>query len=159
MRLFSNNEWDELKTVIVGTMAGFQPSFEFNTVVDQKLVETAQKIVWEAYPKRYIEEVTEDLEALCDILRANDVTILRPRWPYADNVFHTPAWTAGGFDIYNVRDLHIVFGNKLIVSAPSSRFRLFENQALQTLFYENFFLNKYNTFLEIYLYLLSFLKF
>ncbi len=139
MRLFSNNEWDQLKTVIVGTMEGFQPSFEFNTVVDQKLVETAQKIVWEAYPSSYIEEVTEDLEALCDILRANGVTILRPQWPYADNVFHTPAWTAGGFDIYNVRDLHIVFGNKLIVSAPSSRFRLFENQALQTLFYENFF--------------------
>ena len=32
-----------------------------------------------------------------------------------------------------------MFGNKLVVSAPSSRFRLFENQALQSLFYDNFF--------------------
>src|SRR5258708_2348134 len=53
--------------------------------------------------------------------------------------FRTPNWSAGGFDIYNVRDLHIVFGDTLVVSAPASRFRLFESHAFQDMFYRHFF--------------------
>jgi glycine amidinotransferase len=65
--------------------------------------------------------------------------VLRPRWSENSPQFQTPNWSAAGFDIYNVRDLHIVFGDTLIASAPSSRFRLFETYALQDLLYENFF--------------------
>jgi N-dimethylarginine dimethylaminohydrolase len=38
-----------------------------------------------------------------------------------------------------VRDLHIVFGDTLVVSAPSSRFRLFETYAFHDTFYRHFF--------------------
>ena len=76
MKLSSNNEWGNLKTVVVGTMAGFQPSFEFNSAVENNAVEAAQKIVWDAYPSSYIDEVSEDLEGLCDILRANGTRVL-----------------------------------------------------------------------------------
>ena len=65
--------------------------------------------------------------------------VLRPTWDFTSQEFDTPEWSAGGFDIYNVRDLHIVIGNKLVVSSPSSRFRLFENASFQNLFYRNFF--------------------
>lgn len=54
-------------------------------------------------------------------------------------MFSTPNWAAAGFDIYNVRDLHIVFGNTLITSAPSSRFRQYESLAFHELLYEHFF--------------------
>src|SRR5262249_60508995 len=46
---------------------------------------------------------------------------------------------AAGFDIYNVRDLHVVFGDTLVVSAPATRFRLFEPYAFHDLFYRYFF--------------------
>jgi glycine amidinotransferase/scyllo-inosamine-4-phosphate amidinotransferase 1 len=53
--------------------------------------------------------------------------------------FRTPNWSASGFDIYNVRDLHGVFGDLLVSSASASRFRLFEHHAIQPLVYRHYF--------------------
>lgn len=139
LKLSSDNEWDPLQAVIVGTVDGFSPGVEFASRVTPELREKAVTLARSAFPQSYLDEVAEDLEGLCDIFRKAGVQILRPAWrsPAAD--FDTPDWSASGFDIYNVRDLHIVFGNTLVTSAPSSRFRLFESYALQDLFYEHFF--------------------
>jgi N-dimethylarginine dimethylaminohydrolase len=138
MKLNSRDEWSKLEAVVVGTVAGFSPGIEVPAgALD--VAERAVAIAREAYPQWYLDEVAEDLEGLCAIFRAAGVTVFRPKWSEASPHFQTPNWAASGYDIYNVRDLHIVFGDTLIASAPSSRFRLFESYALRELFYEHFF--------------------
>lgn len=139
MKLYSRNEWDPLRKVVVGTVDGFSPGLEFHQRVPAEVRDRAVEIARRAYPISYLDEVAEDLEGLCSIFRQAGIEVIRPRWVAPETNFDTPEWSASGFDIYNVRDLHIVFGNTLVVSAPSSRFRLFENYALQKLFYDHFF--------------------
>lgn len=138
MKLQSNNEWDPLKVVIVGTVQNFCPGVDVALDEIGKL-DQAVEIARKAYPPWYLDEVAEDLEGLCTVFRQAGVTVLRPAWNETSTRFATPNWAGAGFDIYNVRDLHIVFGDTLISSAPSSRFRLFESHALQSLFYTHFF--------------------
>lgn len=140
MKLNSHNEWDPLKTVVVGTIDGFSAGLEL-AAPRPGVMDKAVEIVQEAFPKWYLDEVAEDLEGLCAIFRKAGVNVLRPKWNEASSRFRTPNWEAAGFDIYNVRDLHIVFGDTIVASAPSSRFRLFETYAFQELFYKNFFAN------------------
>jgi glycine amidinotransferase/scyllo-inosamine-4-phosphate amidinotransferase 1 len=138
VKLNSCNEWDPLKVVVVGSVEGFSPGLEFGDRRPEML-DTALGLVRKAYPQWYLDEVAEDLEALCAIFRQAGVLVVRPRWSERSWHFATPNWMAGGFDIYNIRDLHIVVGDTLVVSAPSSRFRLFETYALQDIFYRHFF--------------------
>lgn len=138
MRLNSHNEWDTLKAAIVGTVEGFKPGVEMPEAIGASF-DKAIVLAQQAFPNWYLDEVAEDLEGLCQILRDAGVTVLRPQWGERTAEFATPNWAAAGFDIYNVRDLHIVFGNTLVASAPSSRFRHFEALALHDLFYDNFF--------------------
>jgi len=138
-RLYSVNEWDPLRSVIVGTVDGYSPGWEFSRKASQWEKEEASRLVNLAFPKWYLDEVSEDLENLCSIFRSNGIEVSRPKWDLSSCQFDTPEWSASGFDLYNVRDLHVVFGNSLVVGAPSSRFRLFENSAFQKLFYEQFF--------------------
>lgn len=138
MRLHSNNEWDRLTAAVVGTVDGFCPGLEISGThpVD---VDWAVELARKAYPQWYLDEVAEDLEDLCEILRRAGAAVLRPKWSETTSQFTTPNWSAVGFDIYNVRDLHIVFGNTLIVSATSSRYRLFDTYAFHRVFYDTFF--------------------
>ena len=138
MKLNSHNEWDPLKAVIVGTVEGFSPGLETSDL-RPGVLEAAVKLVKKAYPQWYLDEVAEDLDDLCAIFGQAGVSVIRPRWPEGSSCFATPNWQAAGFDIYNVRDLHIVFGQTLVASAPSSRFRLFESYAFHDLFYRHFF--------------------
>jgi N-dimethylarginine dimethylaminohydrolase len=138
LKLNSHNEWDALKAVIVGTVDGYTPGLEAANP-RPGLLETASKIAAKAYPQWYLDEVAEDLEGLCQIFRQAGITVIRPHWSEPSTRFRTPNWSACGFDIYNVRDLHIVFGDTLVVSAPSSRFRLFEAYAFHDTFYRHFF--------------------
>ena len=138
MKINSHNEWDKLKSVIVGSVEGFKAGLEYSRF-ESGLHEKAEKLAMKAYPEWYLDEVAEDLEGLCSIFKQAGTDVIRPSWNESNAIFSTPNWTASGFDIYNVRDLHIVFGNTLVVSSPSSKFRLFENYALQDTFYEHFF--------------------
>ena len=139
MKLNSHNEWDRLKTVVVGAVDRFSPGLEFAVDATAQTCERATELVQKAYPKWYLDEVAEDLEGLCAIFRQAGVEVLRPRWSEESEAIATPNWRASGYDIYNVRDLHVVFGDTLVVSAPSSRFRLFETYAFREIFYESFF--------------------
>jgi len=137
MKLESHNEWDRLRAAVVGSIEHFSPGLE--GADGQGLPPGAALLAASAYPQWYLDEVAEDLEGLCEILRRAGVTVLRPQWTEATGAFSTPNWSASGYDLYNVRDLHAVFGNTLVTSAPSSRFRLFEAHAMQSLLYEHFF--------------------
>jgi N-dimethylarginine dimethylaminohydrolase len=119
-------------------MERFSPGLEIANP-QPGLLDAALDLVTRAYPQWYIDEVAEDLEGLCRIFGQAEVSVIRPSWTEQSTRFQSPNWQAAGFDIYNVRDLHIVFGDTLIVSAPSSRFRLFENYAFHDIFYQHFF--------------------
>jgi glycine amidinotransferase/scyllo-inosamine-4-phosphate amidinotransferase 1 len=138
VKLNSHNEWDPLRVVVVGTVEGYTPGLEFRQT-HPDVFERAAKVAQAAYPEWYLAEVAEDLEGLCAIFRQAGVKVLRPSWQEQSAGFSTPNWSAAGFDIYNVRDLHVVFGDTLVVSAPSSRFRLFETYAFHDLLYRHFF--------------------
>jgi glycine amidinotransferase len=137
MKLNSRNEWDRLRAVVVGTVDGFVPGLEYRA--GGEVPDVAREIASRAFPSWYLEEVAEDLDDLCEIFRDAGVTVIRPAWTEPSPSFRTPNWAAEGFDLYNVRDLHIIFGNTLVVSAPASRFRLFERYAFHDLLYEHFF--------------------
>jgi glycine amidinotransferase len=138
MILNSHDEWSPLKEVVLGTVEGFVPPIELPSK-DLKLLERANGIVQKAYPQWYLEEVAEDLAELESIFIRSGIRVIRPQWSEESANFCTPNWAAQGFDIYNVRDLHAVFGNMLVASASAARFRLFEHYALQKLVYENYF--------------------
>ena len=138
MILNSHDEWSSLKEVVLGTVKGFVPPIELPSK-DLRLLELANKIVQKAYPQWYLDEVAEDLKDLESIFVKFGISVLRPEWNEQSADFSTPNWTAQGFDIYNVRDLHAVFGDILISSASAARFRLFEHYSMQKLIYENYF--------------------
>ncbi len=138
MKLNSHNEWDTLRVAIVGTVEGFCPGLELSGA-SPDVFEEAMELANQAYPPWYLNEVAEDLEDLCSIFRTAEVSVLRPKWSEISSCFSTPNWSAAGFDIYNVRDLHVVFGDILIESSSSSRFRLFETYAFRDIFYKYFF--------------------
>ena len=138
MKLNSHDEWSPLKEVILGTVEGFIPPLEVSRG-NEALFEKSKQVIKKAYPQWYLDEVAEDLDGLVRIFQNAGVRVLRPSWQEERSDFQTPNWAAQGFDIYNVRDLHAVFGDMLVSSASSARFRLFENYAIQDLIYKNYF--------------------
>jgi N-dimethylarginine dimethylaminohydrolase len=137
MKLNSHDEWSPLKEVVLGTVEGFVPPIEVPSA-DEGLLERAAAIAAKAYPRWYLDEVAEDLAGLELVLLNAGVTVHRPAWKEARADFRTPNWSARGFDIYNVRDLHAVFGNTLIASASAARFRQFEHHAMQGVVYDHY---------------------
>jgi len=138
MKINSNNEWDNLQEVVLGNMDSYFPGLEFEKDFQQKNFDKAKKIAKSAYPKWYTDEVNEDLDNFKNILEKNSIKVLRPEKFNVDEIFHTPYWNAIGCDSYNVRDLHIVVGNK-VISAPSpAKFRYFEPFYLQKILYNYF---------------------
>ena len=51
MKINSNNEWDPLKEVILGTMDGYFPGMEFKKKFKSKNFDKALKIAKSAYPQ------------------------------------------------------------------------------------------------------------
>jgi len=136
MKINSNNEWDELKEVILGTMEGYFPGLEFTKKFNYRNYPKALKIAQSAYPKWYINEVTEDLDSLKSIFIKNRIKVLRPTKYNSKEIFKTPYFSAVGCDTYNVRDLHIVVGNKVISSSSPAKYRYFEPYSINQIFYK-----------------------
>jgi N-dimethylarginine dimethylaminohydrolase len=80
--MFSKNEWDPLKSVIVGIADGAKipnSNIGLRTVnyADLTFSEYLQ-IKHGNYPEQVISEANEDLEILCTFLSKNDVSVVRP---------------------------------------------------------------------------------
>ena len=138
MKINSNNEWDTLKEVILGSMDGYFPGLEFNKSFKLKNIDKVIKIAKSAYPKSYIEEVSEDLDDLKKIFLKNNIKVLRPKKYDSNKIFSTPYWSALGADTYNVRDLHLVVGNKVISSPSPVKYRFYEPYALHDILLKYF---------------------
>ncbi len=140
MKINSHNEWDRLREVIVGTVDHMTTGLEFpaSAPPSEAFLEKAVKIAEKARPEWYVHEVNEDLNDLCKVLARFGAKVFRPS-PYGSGkLFCTPDWWACGKDLYNVRDLHLVVGDAVIVGPSPTRCRYFEPNALSAIWYQYF---------------------
>ena len=136
MKIRSNNEWGTLREVVLGSMDGYFPGLEFEKGFKTSNYEKSLKLAKQAYPQWYLDEVNEDLNDLKNLLVKNKIKVLRPKKYNAERIFQTPNFSAVGCDSYNVRDLHMVVGNKIISSASPAKYRFFEPYCLNDIFYD-----------------------
>ena len=134
MKLHSYDEFTRLKTVVLGIYD--ENSHGLESQDPNAEIEQALKLIKKASPDWYIDEVREDINGFEDVLRSFDIDIIRPSWPFKDSLYRSPTCVTSGYDLYNVRDNHIVFGDKLISSPPSGRYRLNEHFGFYSRFKE-----------------------
>lgn len=135
MKLCSHNEWDPLKEVIVGVPESKAfLTFPDTNSIDEDTFKTLSDLAGQAFPKTLIDEVNEDIEAFCDVLRTYGAKVHRPNSDSVNELFSTPHWCSTGINLYNVRDLHLVVGNTLIESPSHMKHRYFEAQGLHDIF-------------------------
>lgn len=128
----SNSEYGSLNSTILGTFnRDHLPLETFNISAD---FSAANSLLKEAYPDWYVDEVNEDIEDFRKLLIKKGVTVVRPEWPFPSSTFSNPLWTSQGYDIYNVRDNHLIVDD-IVISCPSSeRFRVNEHYAFHNIF-------------------------
>jgi N-dimethylarginine dimethylaminohydrolase len=115
----TNNEWDKLKTVIVGIAddAAIPPmdiSLRTINFADIKSTKHKANAIFNLsakggkFPEQVVEEANEDLEIFCDFLRKEDVKVLRPDKNIVPKYYN-----------YCPRDTVLSVGDKLL-AAPMS---------------------------------------
>lgn len=132
MRISSRNEWDKLRSVVVGTATGanwpmLDPTFAVNweTTLFKDMPHPKGRV-----PKHVVDEANEDLEQLCDALRSAGVTVYRPLEHDYSKMIKTPKWDVDQMYGYCPRDTHLVVGNTVIEAPMSYRSRQFEADLL-----------------------------
>jgi glycine amidinotransferase len=149
----SFNEWAPLREVVVGTSAGYEAhelelSFRlfFNDVAHSSFyypsVDARHPLdatdSRRALNHRYVEELSEDVEALAEALQAAGVKVFRPEALGAKTEFATPDWVATMIPALNVRDQSLILGDEIIETAPQVRARLLESDLLKPIFLRYF---------------------
>ena len=139
MKVNSHNEWDRLREIIVGRGEG-QACLSFTSpgLVPEGLLEKARKLAQEAFPQWLVDEVNEDLEGLCGVLRSFGVKVYQPNASHINRAFTTPYFSAVGDHVYNMRDLHLVVGDTVIEAPSQERHRYFEAMGLYEIWYQYF---------------------
>jgi N-dimethylarginine dimethylaminohydrolase len=136
--LNSHNEWDKLEQTIVGTAKNSTGCFYWSekSKINEKKLLLARKLAQKAYPKWYVDEVEEDLNDLCKILKKFNVEVLRPDSTNVGKIFKTPNWNGITNNVYNARDLYLVAGNYLVESPSPIYNRYFEKDGFKNIFYK-----------------------
>lgn len=133
----SHNEWDSLREVIVGRAEGHASVvFPAPGPVSEQLLEQVMPLLRKAFPQWLMDEISKDLDGLCEVLRSFGVNVLRPTVSHANQLFTTPYFSAIGDHVYNMRDLHLVVGNTVIESPSQERHRYFEAMGLYEIWYD-----------------------
>ena len=117
----------------MGTVDHMTVGLEFPSPhpVSTAVFEQASRTADKAVPDWYRDEVNEDLEGLCKTLAGLGVIVHRPTPDIIPELFRTPDWQASGKDLCNVRDLHLVAGNRVIVSPTPAKCRQNETDAFR----------------------------
>lgn len=107
---YAHNEWDQLKTVIVGSASNAQiPDIDISMrTVNYADVKDINEIKSGQYPQIVIDEANEDLETFANFLKGEGVEVLRP-----DTI-----WPTQYYD-YCPRDL-VFLHNELSLATPMS---------------------------------------
>ena len=128
MKILSNNEWDTLKSVVVGTAinANFPTKDEIYTASMNEGGWTKTPPPEGVPPEQVIEESEEDLELLCSTLTNFGVNVYRPSPIAFSKTVSTMDWTTDGQYAYCPRDTHLVIGDIVIEAPMSTRSRQHE---------------------------------
>ncbi|WP_245226007.1 amidinotransferase [Streptomyces smyrnaeus] len=135
--LNSCTEWDPLKEVVVGTLAGgVFPTWQDSMA--HVVPETARAVFQERgglpFPAAHLEAAEAELDTLAEVLTAEGVNVLRPAAMDHQQSFRTPAWeSTGGLYAGMPRDLLMVVGDALIEAPMSWRCRHHEVDAFRSL--------------------------
>lgn len=134
-----NNEWGELKEIIVGDAMNAQ----IPTVKDKALHcidyahlsdEEFDKIPTGRYPKKVIEETREDLGHLHFILKELGIKVHRPL-PVDFSIKQSNGeWEVDGYYNYCPRDSMLVVGDKVLSTPMALRQRQFEANGFKGMF-------------------------
>lgn len=146
--MLSKNEWDPLKTVIVGRADNAQiPPVDLSLwTINYADKKHQSEIPSGRYPTQVIEEANEDLEILCDFLRSEGIEVLRPEKEFDHRYY-----------VYCPRD-NVLVHDDLILATPQplrarkneylaldSHLRQFSNSARYIIKDANRLDNLYNT--------------
>jgi glycine amidinotransferase len=161
VKLNTNNDWDPLREVIVGSAENYMThdreiSFElffhdnllfrsdwaYPRVRERTEAETAQTKAasssWRI-KQQYVEELNEDVEDLVQVLRSLGITVYRPiTLPYEAESISGLGWKATPVPSLNVRDNTLIIGDEIIETPPSIRSRYLETRLLAPIFMHYF---------------------
>lgn len=135
MRIHSHNEWDKLRSIVVGTATGanwpmFDPTFATNweATLFRELPHPRGRV-----PQSVVDAANEDLEELASALRSAGVTVYRPEDADYSQRIYTTKWNSDQFYGYCPRDTHLVIGDTVIEAPMSYRARQLEADHLSYL--------------------------
>ncbi|MCP2728153.1 glycine amidinotransferase [Limnofasciculus baicalensis] len=156
--LNSFDEWSPLKEVIVGSPINYNtqdlelsfklffhdvayatfwyPHYEKSNDPSAAIAQATSST--RKLGKKYLEELTEDVEELVSTLEGLGVKVHKPMTLSHPIKFTTPYWEATCIPALNVRDQAIIIGNEIIETPPQIRARYFENDLLKPIFYHYF---------------------
>lgn len=127
----SHTSFAKLKEVVVGVELDFakrMSDFTFRLFYRQELGES----IYESYDinQELIKKRNKELNNLAHLLESRDIIVHRPSTLDKITPFATPDFKSEVSAASNVRDISMVYGNKLIETPTYVRNRYFENMAL-----------------------------
>lgn len=140
--LWSCNEWDPLKEIIIGTAKGANiPHGDLShhaTNYANLTPEEYANVPKGQYPHYVYEEAEEDLEGMVSILQSAGVKVHRPDLNAVDfkSTVSNGLWETDQYEAYCPRDSVTVIGDSIIEGAMSLRARYHETFLFNTLFQE-----------------------
>jgi len=137
----ANNGYDKLKSVIVGReleLSRRVADITFKTFYKENLGEKIYENPFDEYKinSDLLYERIEDLDNLSKILEGEGVKVYRPDPINQIIQVKTPTFKTELSSASNVRDLTLVYQNKLIETPTFVRNRYFENQNMLDIFYD-----------------------
>ena len=138
MRIQSWNEWDPLKSVVVGRANGAQvPSTDTSLwAINYADKYPDHEIPNGPYPEQVVDEANEDLENLTKELEKLEVKVYRPEDLDFTRSVSNGDWNANGYYGYCPRDSVLVHGDMIIESPMPLRARFLETQMFRKIFLE-----------------------
>lgn len=125
----SYSEYAPLQKVILGSVDEYKPAcwaWKSDIKVTTENFSKARAHCDSAVPNEILDEVTDDLANYANVLRELGAEVIRPPRIGGTPILETKSFYSYGRDFYNMRDLHIVFGDKILASAPSQPNRIAE---------------------------------
>lgn len=131
MKISSKNEYDQLKSCIVGDATGAQFP-KFDEIFDYNKEVTAWKetpLPQGPFPNHIIQEANEDLEILATTLKSFGVDVYRPNELDHSHIVRTHEWETDGMYKYCPRDVLLIIDDMVIEAPMVYRSRQFEVSA------------------------------
>jgi N-dimethylarginine dimethylaminohydrolase len=139
MPVQTNNDWDPLEEIIVGTADyAMLPTLDKSTHSFCYAGNTYEEIkhLEGEHAQQIRDEANEDLEGLSNTLKSLGVKVSRPDSVDHRKTFKTPEWETTGWYTYCPRDLLLPLDNMIIECPSPMRSRYFETRAYHKQLYK-----------------------